>query len=93
MPCKKNYVINYPINYVIKYQMTNTKNITKNSNIKDVLDKHPKTAEVFLAFGLHCVGCMASGFDTIEQGAKIHGFSDDDIKDLLDELNKMLTNS
>lgn len=62
--------------------------ITKNTNIAELLEKHPETAEVFMGFGLHCSGCMAAIFDTLEQGAKAHGLSDETIGEIVRALEK-----
>ena len=47
--------------------------ITKNSIIGDVLDKHPETAELFFSIGMHCLGCPASRGETIEEACMVHG--------------------
>lgn len=59
--------------------------ISKKMKIGDVLDKFPKTLKVFTEYGFHCIGCAASSFETIEQGAKVHGIN---IDKLIEELNK-----
>ena len=58
--------------------------ITKDSNLGELIGKYPEVAEVFMKHGLHCLGCMASHYETVGQGAKAH---DIDIKKLLKELN------
>lgn len=59
--------------------------ITKKSNIMEVVQKHPETMKVFEKYGLHCIGCMAAQFETLEIGAKAHGI---DVKKLVEDLNK-----
>ncbi len=61
--------------------------ITKDSNLLEVVQKHPETAEVFMKHGLHCIGCMAAQYESIEQGAKAHGI---DVKKLVKELNEII---
>ncbi|MCK4927909.1 MAG: DUF1858 domain-containing protein, partial [Candidatus Aenigmarchaeota archaeon] len=39
---------------------------------------------VFQDHGLHCIGCFAAAFETLEQGAMAHGL---DIDKLLKDLN------
>ena len=66
--------------------------ITKDMKVADVIENYGKDAAfVMLSFGLHCVGCGAAAFDTIEQGSKLHGMSDDEINDLVDELNRVVS--
>ena len=64
--------------------------IEKHTNIAELLFKHPETAEVLLIFGLHCVGCPASSADTIEAGAKLHGFTDSQVDELVTRINEVI---
>jgi len=64
--------------------------INKETNIAELVAKYPETAKVFMDYGLHCVGCMASQFDTIEAGAKVHGMDDATIKELVKDLNESI---
>ena len=61
--------------------------ITKDMIIKDILDKHPEAAEVFMKYGLRCVGCPSAAHETLENGLKIHGM-DHEIEMILKELNE-----
>ena len=63
---------------------------TKETNIAKLLTEHPKTAEIFLEYGMHCAGCMAATFDTIEQGAKAHGLSDETVDEIVEKINAKL---
>ena len=64
--------------------------ITKHTVISDLLAKHPKTAEILVDYGLHCVGCPLSGMDSIENGAKLHGLSDESITEMVDRVNEAI---
>jgi len=61
--------------------------ITKDMSFAEVLQKYPKTAHIFIAHGMHCIGCVMARFETIEQGAAAHGI---DIKKLITDLNKAI---
>lgn len=61
--------------------------ITKTTHIQNVVRNYPEAAEIFLEYGLHCVGCHASSHETIEQGAKGHGLSDENISQLVSDMN------
>lgn len=65
-------------------------NLTKEANLGEVVFKYPEIAEVLIDYGLHCVGCAISGFDTIEQGAKIHGMTDDEVQEMIDRINEVI---
>ena len=64
--------------------------INKEMNLGEVVYKYPETAEVLLDYGLHCVGCFANVMDTIEQGAKLHGLSDEEISEMIDRVNEVI---
>lgn len=64
--------------------------VTKEMNLGEIIFKYPESAEILTDYGLHCVGCFASSFDTIEQGAKIHGLSDEEVQEMIDRINEMI---
>lgn len=64
--------------------------ITKEMNLGEVVFKYPEAAEVLTDYGLSCVGCFASSFDTIEQGAKIHQLSDEELDEMLERINEVI---
>jgi len=76
-----------------KKQPENKKVITKDMNLADVIFKWPETAEIFLDYGLHCVGCVAAGFDTIEVGAKVHNLSEEEIEEMVTRVNEVASHS
>jgi len=63
--------------------------ITKNMKIEEVLRKYPETAEVFAKHGFHCIGCIAASFESVAQGAVVHGI---DADKLVNDLNKAIEN-
>jgi len=65
--------------------------ITKSAGINHLLEKHPETAEILMAYGLHCIGCQFSEFDTIEDGARIHGMADEEIEMMIKDVNKIVS--
>lgn len=64
--------------------------ITRDMNLGEVVFKYPEAAEVLTDYGLSCVGCFASSFDTIEQGAKIHQLSDEELDEMLERINEVI---
>jgi len=62
--------------------------ITKDMAIGEIVEKYPKTVEVFLRHGLMCFGCAVARFENLEQGAVAHGI---DVDALLKDLNKVAT--
>jgi iron-sulfur cluster assembly accessory protein len=64
--------------------------ITGDMVIGDVVAAFPKAAAVMLEHGLHCVGCHANAFDTVEDGARGHGMPDTEIAQMVDEINAQI---
>ena len=64
--------------------------ISKDMNLGEVVIAHSTLAEVLLDYGLHCVGCFANSFDTIEMGAKVHGMTDEEVDEMVVRLNEVL---
>jgi len=60
--------------------------ITKDMNIREVLDKHPEVVPVFQKYNMGCIGCIAASFEKIGDIAAVHGV---DVKEFLEELNKV----
>lgn len=57
--------------------------ITKDMGIIEIVTKYPNTVDVFAKYGMGCIGCMASRFENLEQGALAHGIDVDAmVKDL-----------
>ena len=59
--------------------------ITKDMTISEVAKKNPKTAFVFMEYGLHCIGCPMAPDETIEEAVKLHRL---DLDKLLKDLNE-----
>lgn len=59
---------------------------TKDMSIMEALQADPRARDVFVAFGMGCIGCMGVSMETIEDGAKMHGI---DPETVLAELNKL----
>ena len=68
--------------------------ITKEMTIEEILSGFPqrsqKIAQELTDTGLHCVGCGAATWETLEAGVLGHGFSEEDLEALLGRLNNIL---
>ena len=62
--------------------------ISKDMTLGDVVAKYPETIPVMLKFDLHCAGCHVAAYETLEQGAKGHGMSEETLEKMLKEMNK-----
>ena len=65
--------------------------ITKDMTIEQVIRLEPKTIEVFLKHGMHCIGCQAATWETLQETAFTHGI--EDVDGMVDELNKVVQES
>ncbi|MCL2103344.1 MAG: DUF1858 domain-containing protein [Syntrophorhabdaceae bacterium] len=58
--------------------------INKDMKIEDVIRQYPRTISVFRRLGLDCIQCHLSQYESLENGANVHGI---DLQSLLAELN------
>ena len=59
--------------------------ITKDMSIVEIVQTYPDTVEVLMNAGMGCLGCAASHFENIEQGAMAHGINIDSLIAALNE--------
>lgn len=64
--------------------------VDRSTNLGHLAAVSPAAAVILTDWGLHCVGCMASAYDTVETGAKLHGMTDDEINRMIAEVNEVL---
>lgn len=61
--------------------------VTPETNISDLVLFHPETAQILYDIGMHCLGCPASGAETIAEATFVHGV---DIETLVTLLNQKI---
>ncbi|MCL2057438.1 MAG: DUF1858 domain-containing protein [Oscillospiraceae bacterium] len=64
--------------------------VSKDMIISDVLHLDIGTAPIFLANGMHCIGCPSASGESIEDACMVHGMDPDK---LIGELNSYFENS
>lgn len=62
--------------------------ITANMRIREILALHPRAADVLNAYGIRCEGCHAGRYESLAQGARVHGI---ELRTLLADLNHAAT--
>ncbi|MBS3101295.1 iron-sulfur cluster assembly accessory protein [Candidatus Woesearchaeota archaeon] len=67
--------------------------VTKGMTIGDVVAKYPASIEPLQAAGVHCVGCHVSYHETLEQGFKGHGMSDEEVDIVITKINQAIGES
>ena len=75
-------------------QMDTAQKVSKEMTIEEIFSRFPhksqKLAQEMTNRGLHCVGCGAAVWETLEAGMLSHGFSDEDVEEMVDRLNMIL---
>ena len=62
--------------------------ITKQTTIEEVISSCPETVTFFNDLQMSCGSCFAVKFDTLENGALMHGM---DVNDLITRLNQFVS--
>ena len=72
----------------------NQQQIHRELTIEQIFAKFPhksqKLAQEMTNSGLHCVGCGAATWETLEAGMLSHGFAEEEIDDMVNRLNGIL---
>lgn len=73
---------------------TSEKTINRHMTIEEILSHFPhkaqKLSQEITAAGLHCVGCSAATWETLEAGMLGHGMNNEQIDRLVGRLNNLL---
>jgi len=67
--------------------------ITKDTTIGEIVEKYPQAIETLMSYGVHCVGCHVSPFESLEAGFKGHGIDDATIEEAVKKLNEIIESS
>lgn len=62
--------------------------VNKNMTIQQVLQTDAGLADILMASGMHCLGCVMASGETLEQACAVHGI---DVDALIGRLNDFLT--
>ena len=63
--------------------------ITKDMNIRKIIEVDENLAGILIASGMHCLGCAMSHFENLEEACAVHGI---DADELCNRLNEYLEN-
>jgi hybrid cluster-associated redox disulfide protein len=70
-----------------------TSGITKDMLLGDIVQRYPEATEAMLKHGLHCIGCHVSFYETLEQGALVHGMTPKELDSMVLEMNALVKKS
>jgi len=65
--------------------------VTRHTLISEAMQTCPEALGIMFEHGLHCVGCGGAAFESIEQGCLVHGMSDKEIDEIVEEINQCLS--
>jgi iron-sulfur cluster assembly accessory protein len=75
-------------------QQTEKTRVSRDMTIEEIFSRFPqksqKLAQEITNSGLHCVGCQAATWETLEAGMLGHGFAEEEIDALVGRLNAIL---
>ena len=63
------------------------KQVTKDMNIREMVLMDEGIAEILMNASMHCLGCMMSHFENLEQACAVHGI---DADALVNQINEYL---
>ena len=61
--------------------------ISKEMTMGEILEVNQGLADVLVESGMHCVGCPAHSFETLEEACAVHGI---DVEKMVEDLNAYL---
>lgn len=66
--------------------------ITRETTIGDIVAQYPypEIVETLMGFGVHCVGCQVSAYESLEDGFAGHGMGDEEINEAVRQLNEVI---
>ena len=56
--------------------------------IMEVIEKCPEAGEILMQTGMHCLGCHMASQESLEQGLKAHGMSDEQVEEVVKKINE-----
>jgi hydroxylamine reductase len=65
-----------------------SKLVSKTMLISDVVEKYPDVIPILIQNGMHCIGCGASMFETLEEGFMGHGMNEKEVDKIMHEINE-----
>lgn len=64
--------------------------VRTDSNMAEIANTYAVAARIMTEYGLHCIGCFANTYDTVETGCMIHGMSEAEMHQMLTEINEAI---
>lgn len=65
----------------------------KDMRVGEIIALLPEAADIMTEYGMHCSSCSIGAVETLAEGCGMHGFEDEVVVELLDDLNTALQES
>ena len=66
--------------------------VHKDMIVQDILSLCPEASDIMAEYGMHCFSCSIGGTETLHQGCELHGFDEDTMEALVEDLNDSIVN-
>ena len=67
-----------------------TATLLKKMTLGEIAQNYPHLATIIMTeYGMHCIGCLAANYETLEEGASAHGFSQEKLEEMVKQLLKI----
>ncbi len=70
-----------------------TEEITSKTAIGEIIESCEEAGRILLSYGVHCVGCHVSPFESLEDGFKSHGLGEKEINEAVERINNEIAKS
>lgn len=67
--------------------------INKDMIISDIIATDRRLAMILMQNGMHCFGCGAAQFESLEEACGVHGLVPEKVQEMVDEMNNFLANN
>ena len=67
-----------------------TATINKEMTVREIMTLVPAAADIMIEYGLHCFSCSVGGVETLAEGCQMHGFDEDTVEALVEDINNAL---
>ncbi len=67
--------------------MANTK-VTGQTMIADIIEDHPLVVDYLIEeYGFFCFSCFLAGYETLAEGARVHGIEGEELEEMIADIN------
>lgn len=67
--------------------------VTRETTIGEIVEKYPEAISALESFGIHCLGCHVSPYESLEMGFAGHGLGEAEVEEAVAKLNEVIQNT